>query len=290
MTNTAQSFLDKWTKNQNLAFEDTSTPGSDTYNWILTRNGFADGQALRNYLATKKRILDAGCGNGRVTNLLHKHAAPHTRIVGIDLVAAEVARTNLSHLPNIEIHSKDLLQPLTDMGSFDFIYCQEVLHHTQDPRGGFLNLCNILEESGEIAIYVYKKKAPLREYTDEYIRERMSPLTYDEAIVMSRQITDLGKKLTELNMEFDCPAVDVLEIPEGRYTIQRFVYHFFMKCYWNPELGHDQSTAINYDWYHPQLATRHTMQEVLGWFDEAKLSVVHQYEDFYGITVRGKKA
>ncbi|NBO17828.1 MAG: class I SAM-dependent methyltransferase [Proteobacteria bacterium] len=171
MNNTAKSFHDKWTKNETLAFEDTSRPGSDTYNWILTRNGFADGAALKNFLEPKKRILDAGCGNGRVTNLLHQHAGQHAQLVGIDLVAADVAKNNLSHLPRISTYSKDLLAPLDDLGVFDFIYCQEVLHHTKDPRAGFLNLCTLLEKNGEIAIYVYKKKAPVREYVDDFVRQ-----------------------------------------------------------------------------------------------------------------------
>lgn len=289
MSNTAKSFQDKWEKNQNLAFEETARPGTDIYNWILTRNGFADAASLRAFLSDKARILDAGCGNGRVTNLLHQHASDKAQLVAIDLVAAEVARKNLAHLPRIEVQARDLLGGLDGLGQFDFIYCQEVLHHTKDPRAAFLNLCTLLAPGGQVAIYVYKLKAPVREYVDDFIRDRMAPLGYDEALAMSRQITELGKRLTELNTEFECPAVDVLGIKEGRYTVQRFLYHFFMKCYWNPELGYEDNAAVNYDWYHPQEATRHTMGEVLGWFREAGLEVVQQCEDHYGLTVRGKR-
>jgi hypothetical protein len=45
---------------------------------------------------------------------------------------------------------------------------------------------------------------------------------------------------------------------------------------------------INYDWYHPQLATRHTLDEVEGWFVSAGLKIEHRCVDFYGITVRGR--
>ena len=290
MTNTAQSFHDKWHNNQNLAFDETSRIGSDIYQWILTRNGFVDNDALTKFLCDKKRILDAGCGNGRVTNLLQQYAPKESQIVGVDLVAADVAKANLAKLPNVEIHAHNILEPLSNSGLFDFIYCQEVLHHTEDPRGAFLNLCQSLNHGGEIAIYVYKQKAPIREFTDDYVRGKISGLSYEDAMKAAAQITEFGKRLHDLDLEVDMPAVDVLEIPEGRYSVQRLFYHFFMKCYWNPDLSHHDNAAVNYDWYHPQLATRHTLPEVLGWFADAGLKVQHQHVDFYGITVRGKKA
>ena len=79
----------------------------------------------------------------------------------------------------------------------------------------------------------------------------------------------------------------ILEIDAGEYDLQRFVYHFFMKCFWNPELSYADNVAVNYDWYHPQLATRHTLPEVEEWFQEAALKIVHRNVDYYGITVRG---
>jgi hypothetical protein len=82
--------------------------------------------------------------------------------------------------------------------------------------------------------------------------------------------------------------VDILEIEEGEYDLQRFIYHFFMKCFWNPNLTFQENAAINYDWYHPQIATRHRLEEVREWFWQAKLKIVHENVDFYGITVRGK--
>jgi 2-polyprenyl-3-methyl-5-hydroxy-6-metoxy-1,4-benzoquinol methylase len=55
---------------------------------------------------------------------------------------------------------KNLLEDLSDIGKFDFIYSQEVLHHTKDPKQAFNNLVAQLDNNGLIAIYVYKKKHP----------------------------------------------------------------------------------------------------------------------------------
>lgn len=284
---TLVSFRDKWAQNKELAFSETLKEGSDIFNWILTRNGVPSSEQFAAWLNGKRRILDAGCGNGRVTALLQRYAPHSASIVGIDLTAAAVAAENLSDLKNVETRQKDLLGDLSDLGLFDLIYCQEVLHHTTDPRGAFLNLCQRLTPNGEIAIYVYKLKAPLREYADDYIRDAISSLPYDEAMKEMFEITLLGKALSDLDVKVTLPDVKVLGIEAGEYDVQRFLYHFFLKCFWSPSLSMDENVAINYDWYHPQLCTRHTLDEVLGWFSDAGLSVIHHCVDHYGITVRG---
>ena len=283
------SFQDKWQQNRKLAFEETTKEGSDIYSWILGRNGFASGDELRQYLAPKKRILDAGCGNGRVTALLHKFAHSTAELVGVDLTAADVARENLSGFGRVTVAQGDLLGDLSPFGQFDFIYCQEVLHHTADPKAAFLNVCQRLSPGGEIAIYVYKIKAPLREHADDYVRDRLSGLPYEEAMVAMRQVTELGRVLSELNTKVTVPDVKVLGIDAGTYEVQRLLYHFFLKCFWNPELGAEENAAINYDWYHPQLCTRHTPPEIESWFAAANLRVVQQCVDHYGITMRGAR-
>ena len=85
------------------------------------------------------------------------------------------------------------------------------------------------------------------------------------------------------------PQVDVLEIEEGEYDLQRFIYHFFLKCFWNDRLSFHDNAVINYDWYHPQNCTRHTLDEIEGWFKNMNLKITHSFQDFYGITIRGKK-
>jgi len=289
--NTRRSFADKWRENPRGFLDETLREGSDTQTWILNRNGFASAAKLAEYLANKRRVLDAGCGNGRVTLLLRRLSSPEaTEVVGIDLVATDIAQGNLAGEANVRFETRDLLGDLSGLGSFDFIYSQEVLHHTADPQRAFRNLCALLAPGGEIAIYVYRAKAPAREFVDDYVRGRIADLPYEEAAAYCREITELGRALAESGAKVKVPAVRALGIEAGEYDVQRFVYHFFAKCYWNPQVSFDENVMINYDWYHPQLASRHTLEEVEGWFARAGLEVVPRHVDFYGITVRGRRA
>lgn len=289
MTNTSRSFRDKWEKNTNAFYSETLREGSDTQRWILERNGFASLADFSGHLAGRKRILDAGCGNGRVTALLRTISPEQAEVVGIDLVAADVARENFKDVPRTHFETRDLVGDLTGLGHFDFIYCQEVLHHTADPACGFRNLRGLLAPGGELAIYVYKQKAPVREFVDDYIRDRIAAMPYDEAMAQCRQITEFGKALTEAGLKVRVPMVKALGIEAGEYDVQRLIYHFFAKCYWNPDVSHEENVLVNYDWYHPQIATRHTLSEVEGWFEAEGLEIQHRCVDFYGITVRGRE-
>lgn len=289
-TKTEKTFSDKWNNNKNLFLDNILDDTTDIHNWIMTRNGWTNQSHMAEVLSQAKRVLDAGCGNGRVTKLIRNNTNNDTEVVGIDLVAHKVAEENLKTEKNVSFYQKDLTQDLKDLGKFDFIYSQEVLHHTSNPAKSFDNLVEILEKDGTIAIYVYKKKAPVREFTDDQIRNEMIDMNYDKAMEESRKITELGKTLSDLNIKINVPQIDSLEIKEGEYDLQRFLYHYFCKCFWNSELTFEENAVINYDWYHPQLCTRHTLHEIEQWFKKNALTITHSYEDFYGITMHGVKS
>ena len=288
-SNTENSFKDKWEMNSKSFLKDVLQEGSNTQNWILKRNGFRNLPDFKKYLSKKKRILDAGCGNGRVTALLNECSSSSTQLMGVDLVSSEVARENFKEIDNVIFKKANLLDELSGLGHFDFVYCQEVLHHTSNPYKAFENLCQLLLDDGEIAIYVYKKKSPVREFVDDLIRDQISNFDYSTAYKVSEAITELGEVLSAIDAKINVPSIPELEIEGGEYDVQRFLYHFFMKCYWNPELTREENVVVNYDWYHPQLCSRHTLGEVKSWFEELGLEIVHEHVDFYGITIRGKK-
>lgn len=284
---TFTSFKDKWENNKSEFFADLLNPESEITQWLLQRNGFNSFAELGVFLKKQRRVLDAGCGNGRVTNLFAS-LTPSTIVAG-DLSSFKVAEKNLENYPNVKVVQINLLNDLSELGKFDFIYCQEVLHHTGNPTLAFSNLTRLLADSGEIAIYVYKKKAPVREFVDDYVREKIKDLDYEQATKVCEAITLLGKTLTEKNISIQVPEIAQLGIKAGEYPLQRFIYHHFMKCFWNPGLTLKENITINYDWYHPSECSRHTIEEVRGWFTAEQLLVTKEHADEYGITMWGRK-
>ena len=99
-----------------------------------------------------KKILDAGCGNGRFAYYAAKYGA---EVWAIDLgPAIEVARHNTKE-EGVEVIQADLHNPPFAPESFDFIYSIGVLHHLPDPEQAFHNLLRYLKPGGDIQIYLY---------------------------------------------------------------------------------------------------------------------------------------
>ena len=101
-----------------------------------------------------KKVLDAGCGNGRFAYYAAKCGAD---VWAIDLgPAVEVTRRNTESV-NVHAIQADLHNPPFALESFDFIYSIGVLHHLPDPEVAFRNLLRFLKPGGEVQIYLYWK-------------------------------------------------------------------------------------------------------------------------------------
>lgn len=100
-----------------------------------------------------KKVLDAGCGNGRFAHYAAKYGA---QVWAIDLgPAVEVARKNTEGVGAAQVVQADLHRPPFAPESFDFIYSIGVLHHLPDPEAAFQNLLRYLKPEGEVQIYLY---------------------------------------------------------------------------------------------------------------------------------------
>lgn len=102
-----------------------------------------------------KKVLDAGCGNGRFAYYATKYGA---EVWAIDLgPAVEVANVNTASAGQAQVVQADLHNPPFALESFDFIYSIGVLHHLPDPEVAFRNLLRFLKPGGEVQIYLYWK-------------------------------------------------------------------------------------------------------------------------------------
>ena len=82
----------------------------------------------------------------------------------------------------------------------------------------------------------------------------------------------------------------LLGIRAGRYDVQRLIYWHFAKLFWHPELSLEENNHVQFDWYHPRYAHRHTEDDVRGWCSDARLEIAHLDVQEAGITVRARKS
>jgi ubiquinone/menaquinone biosynthesis C-methylase UbiE len=260
---TNEVFTEKWDK-----YADTSeleTFYQFQQDWYLKLYGFGSEAALADHLRGARIILDAGCGLGYKAAWFAR-LAPHALVVGMDYSgAAQQASEMFADLPNLFFIRGDIARTPFRDGAVSYVSCDQVIMHTEVPEDTFAELARITDrDGGQFACYFYAKKALPRELIDDYFRTHCKNVTTEQLWEMSEQLTELGKRLSALNVSFDAPDIPLLGIKGGTIDVQRFIYWNFLKCFWNEELGHDTSLATNFDWYSPSNARRFSEEEVRG--------------------------
>jgi SAM-dependent methyltransferase len=248
---------------------------------------------MRAYFAGRRRTLDAGCGAGFATSAWIEEGwdAGGAEWVGVDISAAiDVARRRLGRFGGTHFVQADILQLPFREASFDTIISEGVLHHTPSTERALKSLVPLLMPGGELMFYVYRVKAPIREFTDDYVRDRLAGLSPEEAWDALRPLTRLGQALAELETEIEVPEdVPLLGIKAGRYDVQRLVYWHVAKLFWNAGMTFEENNHLNFDWYAPQYAHRHTEDEVRGWCADEGLEITRFDVHEAGFTVRATR-
>ena len=280
-------FSDKWEKVDK--FENTDKLYEFQYEWYLKLYGFKDEQALADFLKTKKVILDAGCGLGYKAAWFAK-LAPESIIIGMDYSdAAQIAAKNYADIKNLFFVKGDIAKTGFKNGSIDYVSCDQVIMHSENPEKTFAHLTDITNSNGEFACYVYAKKALPRELLDDHFRKATKEIDSEELWEMSRQLTKLGKLLSDLNIEIDAPDIPLLGIKGGKQDLQRFIYWNFIKCFWKEDWGHKLSDATNYDWYSPSNAKRYSESEYKKMITDNQLEIIHFHKEEACYSGRFKK-
>jgi SAM-dependent methyltransferase len=175
--------------------------------------------------------------------------------------------------------------------SFDFVSSDQVIHHTPDPSRAFAELAGLLRPGGHIAVYVYRVKAMLRELADTELRKLTTRMSVEECMEFSEQITELGRELSRTGATVKLErGVPLLGIEPGEHDVQRLVYWTFLKAFWSDDFSERLNTLVNFDWYHPPYASRHTEDEVRGWCADAGLEVEHRDLSESGISVLARRS
>jgi len=247
--------------------------------WFLQLYGFNSEEDLKSFLSTKNTIVDTGCGLGYKAAWFAE-LAPHAIVIGVDISeAAKIAAKNYKHLSNLYFYQADIANTGIKENTIDFTICDQVIMHTEDPDATFAHLTSITSKNGVFACYVYRKKALPRELLDDHFRIATHEIPNKQLWEMSSQLTELGKRLSELNITFDSPDIPLLGIKGGKQDLQRFIYWNFIKCFWREDWGKDMSDATNFDWYAPSNAKRYSKEEFINMIEQNNLKIDHFHEE-----------
>jgi len=263
-----------------------------TRDWLIERYGdpssaewFADANG-------KTVLLDAGCGAGHTAIALFGDHLKSIRYLGADIsTAVDVAHKRFAEagLPGGFLQSDITQLPLPDQ-SVDIAYSEGVLHHTDSTENALKAVAQHVRVGGWFIFYVYRRKGPIREFTDDLLRERIRAMDPQDAWDALMPLTKLGRNLGELNVTVNVPEdIDLLEIPAGETDLQRLFYWHVFKAFFRPDLTDDEMNHINFDWYAPQNAFRQSPEEVRQWCGEAGLDIVREQIEPAGITVIARK-
>lgn len=260
--------------------------------WLIERYGDVAAAPWFKDAPSPPILLDAGCGAGFSALALFGRALAETRYLGVDISpAVDVARTRFMEAGlSGQFLQADITQCPLPRASVDVIFSEGVLHHTDSTEGALKALAPLLKAGGRFLFYVYRRKGPIREFTDDLVRDRLSGLPPEAAWEALTPLTQLGKALGDLDVEIDIPEpIELLEIPAGRINLQRLVYWHVMKAFYRPDMTLDEMNHINFDWYTPRNAHRQSPEEVRRWCAEAGLEIERQDVQEAGVTIVARK-
>lgn len=287
-TPTSDSFSFKWA---NQAGSEPESFRSWYTAWLLEKYGFPDLAAATSFFAERATVLEIGCGSGLSAAVSRAGIGSGARWVGLDLSdAVDIAQKRLGRHPDATFVQADIMAAPFRTATFDAVFTEGVLHHTPSTPLALEAAIRLLKPGGEILFYVYARKAPVREWTDDYLRSIVSAMPPEEAWDQMRSLTGLARALAGLQGTVDVPEdVPLLGIKAGPQDVQRLIYWHFAKLFWNDDMGFEGSQTVNFDWYHPPFAHRHTLAEIEGWSARLGLDMTYCHVQESGYTIRATK-
>lgn len=285
---TRDMFAFKWSRTETYSSAAMQAPIRD---WLRQRYA-----PLLSELATRRgsglALLDAGCGAGNAAALLLEEELPHIRYVGADISrAVDLAAERIVPIggETLFLQADLMALPFPD-GAFDIVLSEGVLHHTPSTREAVLATAGLVKPGGLFAVYVYARKSPVREFTDDLIRDRIAGMTPQEAWAALEPLTRLGEALGRLSVVVDVPEdVPLLGIPKGPIDVQRLFYWHVCKAFYRPDWTLDEMNHVNFDWFTPRYCHRQSPDEVRAWCMEAGLVIEHLQVEESGITVLARR-
>jgi SAM-dependent methyltransferase len=228
-----------------------------------------------------ERILEAGCGAGRFTDLALETGA---EVYSFDLSSAvEAAWRNNSQSPRLTMFQASIYEIPLRKESFDKIFCMGVLQHCPDVEGAFHSLIPFLRPGGEIVIDVYEKKPGFPKL--KYIaRPFFKPLGTEGTYRMLSWIIPPAFELKKAISKIPAigPKLGAL-VPIGPIS------HAPRLIYTDEELKQVKILSAM-DMFSPVYDQPQRIEDVEKWFETAGLIDVEVKRGYNGINAKGKRS
>ena len=132
----------------------------------------------------KLTLLDQGCGGGRYTTAWKLHGIK--KAVGLDFseigLQDATARAEMAGIENIEFIKGSALEMPFDDDSFDIVYSNGVLHHTEDWQKGISEQMRVMKKGG---------------LGWQYLIENPGGIFWDKIEILRAILKDVNKKFAQ---------------------------------------------------------------------------------------------
>lgn len=162
-----------------------------------------------------KKVMDAGCGQGRWTYGFSKLGVGSCD--SFDISEAGIERTTAiakNAGDHFRVHRLNVLEPLPFEQDYDMVWCFGMLHHTGDTYTGFNNLARLVKPGGYFFVMLYGEPRPndLGDY--QYYHEIFKMRSALRALPFDEKIAAIEKKYGNelLHGYFDAISPDINDL------------------------------------------------------------------------------
>tara|TARA_B100000315_G_C14525133_1_gene563465 strand:+ start:256 stop:1326 length:1071 start_codon:yes stop_codon:yes gene_type:complete len=179
----------------------------------------------------EKKALDAGCGGGRYTVALKKIG--FGEVVGVDISepGLKTCRARLAEkgIDGITYKEGTVLELPLDDESFDFVFSNGVLHHTQDLVKGIHELLRVLKRGGHGFLYLIENPGGIYWDVIEILRCVMKDVDFAYAravfhmlgVPPNRRFFILDHIMVPINIRSTCTEIETWLKEAGATKLRR---------------------------------------------------------------------
>jgi len=207
-------------------------------------------------------ILDAGCGNGQLTEGLTRLGAT---VIGLDYSESVFGAEKRRKSSNVHFIQGDLSKPPFPVNLFDIIISNGVIHHTPNTQYTFNKLAKLVKLNGCFYLWLYRKP-------ERFLRRNfLYPLLDFARFIVSR-----APKALQASLVKACAFIQMLW---DKVRSQ------------NEKLTWQERVVAAYDGFSPMWRHYHTPIEVSKWFylNGYSCPVFTHWDNPYGFGLVAKK-